>query len=213
MIEFKNFTKIYKNKIILNDITLKLEKGKIHGFIGRNASGKTMLFKAICGFITPTKGCVLVNEKEIGKELDFPTECGVIIEVPGFINNISGYKNLKILASINNKIDSEKINASLSIVGLDPNDKQPVKNYSLGMKQKLAIAQAIMEDPTLLILDEPFNAIDKESVINLKKLLINLKNNGVTILITSHIADDIDSLCDNVYNVSNGNIIKNLIRI
>lgn len=206
MIEFKNFTKTYGNKTILNDITLKLEKGKIHGFVGKNASGKTMLFKAICGFIIPTKGCVLVNEKEIGKDLDFPTDCGVIIEVPGFINNISGFKNLKILASINNKINSEKIKDSLRLVGLDPNDKRPVNSYSLGMKQKLAIAQAIMEDPSLLILDEPLNAIDKESVIDLKELLINLKKNGVTILITSHIDENINSLCDNVYKVSNGSV-------
>ena len=144
MIKIENYSKVYKDKTVLNNINLELKEGKIYGFIGKNASGKTMLFKAICGFIIATKGKIFINNKEIGRDIDFPEKCGVIIETPGFINNISGFKNLKILASINDSINDDKIKESMELVGLNPNEKISVKKYSLGMRQKLAIAQAIM---------------------------------------------------------------------
>lgn len=208
MIEFIKYNKKYGDKTVLNDINLKLEKGKIYGFIGRNASGKTMLFKAICGFISKSSGKVLVDGKEIGVDIDFPKDTGIIIETPGFIENLSGFNNLKILASIKNVIDDKKIFEALRIVGLDPVDKRTVKKYSLGMKQKLAIAQAIMEEPKLLVLDEPMNALDEESVKNMRNLFLELKNKGTTILIASHNSEDINSLCDSIYKVDNGVVKK-----
>lgn len=208
MIKIENYSKVYKDKAVLNNINLELEEGKIYGFTGKNASGKTMLFKAICGFIIPTKGKIFINNKEIGKDIDFPEKCGVIIETPGFINSISGFKNLKILASINNLIDDNKIKNAMELVGLNPNEKINVKKYSLGMKQKLAIAQAIMEEPKLLILDEPMNSLDVDSVENIRNILLDIKDKGTTILISSHNVDDINILSDEIYKVENGVVSK-----
>lgn len=208
MIKIENYSKVYKDKTVLNNINLELEKGKIYGFTGKNASGKTMLFKAICGFIIPTKGKIFINNKEIGKDIDFPEKCGVIIETPGFINSISGFKNLKILASINNLIDDSKIKNVMELVGLNPSEKINVKKYSLGMKQKLAIAQAIMEEPELLILDEPMNSLDVDSVENIRNILLDIKNTGTTILISSHNVNDINILSDEIYKVENGVVSK-----
>jgi len=196
MIKIENYSKVYKDKTVLNNINLELKEGKIYGFIGKNASGKTMLFKAICGFIIATKGKIFINNKEIGRDIDFPEKCGVIIETPGFINNISGFKNLKILASINDSINDDKIKESMELVGLNPNEKISVKKYSLGMRQKLAIAQAIMEEPELLILDEPMNSLDSDSVENIRNILLDIKSKGTTILISSHNIDDINILSE-----------------
>lgn len=208
MIKIENYSKVYKDKTVLNNINLELKEGKIYGFIGKNASGKTMLFKAICGFIIATKGKIFINNKEIGRDIDFPEKCGVIIETPGFINNISGFKNLKILASINDSINDDKIKESMELVGLNPNEKISVKKYSLGMKQKLAIAQAIMEEPELLILDEPMNSLDSDSVENIRNILLDIKSKGTTILISSHNIDDINILSDEIYKVENGVVSK-----
>lgn len=208
MIKIENYSKVYKDKTVLNNINLELKEGKIYGFIGKNASGKTMLFKAICGFIIATKGKIFINNKEIGRDIDFPEKCGVIIETPGFINNISGFKNLKILASINDSINYDKIKESMELVGLNPNEKISVKKYSLGMRQKLAIAQAIMEEPELLILDEPMNSLDSDSVENIRNILLDIKSKGTTILISSHNIDDINILSDEIYKVENGVVSK-----
>ncbi|AQW24500.1 ATP-binding cassette domain-containing protein [Clostridium perfringens] len=208
MIKIENYSKVYKDKTVLNNINLELKEGKIYGFIGKNASGKTMLFKAICGFIIATKGKIFINNKEIGRDIDFPEKCGVIIETPGFINNISGFKNLKILASINDSINDDKIKESMELVGLNPNEKISVKKYSLGMRQKLAIAQAIMEEPELLILDEPMNSLDSDSVENIRNILLDIKSKGTTILISSHNIDDINILSDEIYKVENGVVSK-----
>lgn len=208
MIKIENYSKVYKDKTVLNNINLELKEGKIYGFIGKNASGKTMLFKAICGFIIATKGKIFINNKEIGRDIDFPEKCGVIIETPGFINNISGFKNLQILASINDSINDDKIKESMELVGLNPNEKISVKKYSLGMRQKLAIAQAIMEEPELLILDEPMNSLDSDSVENIRNILLDIKSKGTTILISSHNIDDINILSDEIYKVENGVVSK-----
>lgn len=189
---------------ILKKININFEKAKIHGFIGRNGSGKTMLMKCICGFIKPTEGEITVNGKKIGKDCDFPEDIGIIIETPGFIPYYSGYKNLKLLADLNKKIDGERIRETMKQVGLDPDLKRHVRKYSLGMRQRLGLAQAIMENPDLLILDEPMNGLDKDGVADMRKYLLDLKEEGKTILIASHSAEDIEILCDTVCEMDKG---------
>lgn len=189
---------------ILNDINVGFEKGKIHGLIGRNGSGKTMLMKCICGFVKPTSGEVKVDGKSVGKDFDFPENIGIIIETPGFIPYYSGYKNLKLLAGFKNKIGKTEIKASMEKVGLDPNLKRHVRKYSLGMRQRLGLAQAIMEDPEILILDEPMNGLDKNGVEDMRRYLLEMRENGKTILIASHSSEDIEVLCDTVCEMDRG---------
>ena len=203
-IEIKSINLIIKKTEILKSISIDFEKGRIHGLIGRNGSGKTMLMKCICGFVKPTNGTIIVDGKQIGKDCDFPENAGIIIETPGFIPYYSGYNNLKLLADLNKKINSDKIKESMRQVGLDPNLKRHVKKYSLGMKQRLGLAQAIMENPDLLILDEPMNGLDKDGVADMRKYLLNLKKQGKTILIASHSAEDIEILCDTVCEMDKG---------
>lgn len=207
-IEVKEVNLTIKTTPILKAINISFEKEKIHGLIGRNGSGKTMLMKCICGFIKPTEGEVYVADKKIGKDCDFPESIGIIIETPGFIPYYSGYKNLKLLADLNRKIDSQKIKQSMKQVGLDPESKLHIKKYSLGMRQRLGLAQAIMEDPDLLILDEPMNGLDKEGVADMRKYLLELKEQGKTILIASHSAEDIEVLCDTVCEMDKGVLTK-----
>ena len=191
---------------ILKNITVSFDEGKIHGLIGRNGSGKTMLMKCICGFIKPTGGEITVDGKRVGKDVDFPKNMGIIIETPGFIPYYSGYKNLKLLAGLNNKISKQEIKKSMEQVGLDPDLKRHVKKYSLGMRQRLGLAQAIMENPKILILDEPFNGLDKDGVMEMREYLLSYKKQGKTILICSHSAEDISVLCDTVHEMDKGRI-------
>lgn len=206
-ITINNLTKEIKGEKILDNINLNLEEGKIYGFIGYNGSGKSMLFKAICGLIKPTTGYVKIKNMILGKDISFPKSVGVLIEEPGFIPKYTAFQNLKILADIQGSINDADIKRSLEKVGLDPNNNKPVKKYSLGMKQKLGIAQAIMEDPEILILDEPMNALDFDSVKNIRTLLLNMKSKGKTILITSHNKDDIESLSDTIYSLDRGKVL------
>ena len=192
---------------ILKNINLIFEKGKIHGLIGRNGSGKTMLMKCICGFVKPTNGEIKVNGEVVGKDCDFPKNMGIIIETPGFIPYYSGYKNLKLLADLNKKADKDKIRDTMKKVGLDPDLKRHVRKYSLGMRQRLGLAQAIMEDPEILILDEPFNGLDKDGVKDMRTYLLDLKEQGKTILIASHNSEDISVLCDTVQEMDKGIIL------
>ncbi|MBP3923531.1 MAG: ABC transporter ATP-binding protein [Ruminiclostridium sp.] len=192
---------------ILKNINLTFEKGKIHGLIGRNGSGKTMLMKCICGFVKPTSGEIKVNGEIVGKDCDFPKNMGIIIETPGFIPYYSGYKNLKLLADLNKKADKDKIRETMKKVGLDPDLKRHVRKYSLGMRQRLGLAQAIMEDPEILILDEPFNGLDKDGVNDMRTYLLDLKTQGKTILIASHNSEDISVLCDTVQEMDKGEIV------
>ena len=207
-IEVNNINLRIKDKNILKNINVSLNSGEIHGLIGRNGSGKTMLMKCICGFIKPTKGTIKIDDKIIGKECDFPESIGIIIEVPGFIPYYSGYKNLKLIADLNKRINVEQIKQAMQLVGLDPKLKLHVKKYSLGMRQRLGLAQAIMEDPDILILDEPMNGLDKKGVEDMRKYLIELKKRGKTIIIASHTAEDIEILCDSVYEMENGELLK-----
>lgn len=206
MLEIKGLTKKFKQRTVLRDINLSLKFGNIYGFIGANGSGKSVFFKTICGFLKPDKGTVTVNGKTIGKEIDFLPSLGVVIEKPGFIENYNQFDNLKYLAQINNIIDDKKIIEVLHRVGLDINNKEKVKTFSLGMRQRLAIAQAIMEDQKIIILDEPFNGLDKNGCNQIKNLLLELKSPDRLILLTSHIEGDIDSLSDYIFEFSDGKI-------
>lgn len=208
IIEIKDLSLTIKKTEILKNINISFEKGKIHGLIGRNGSGKTMLMKCICGFIKPTDGEIYVNEKRVGKDCDFPDSIGIIIETPGFIPYYSGCKNLKLIADLNKKINKEQIRSAMKQVGLDPDSRLHVKKYSLGMRQRLGLAQAIMEDPDLLILDEPMNGLDKDGVADMRKYLLNLKEQGKTIIIASHSAEDIEILCDTVCEMDKGVLVK-----
>lgn len=205
-IEITKLEKRIKNNVVLNDINLELEKGNIYGFLGRNGSGKTMLFRAICGLIKPTNGQVKIDGKLLGKDIGFPQSCGVIIESCGFWNEYTGYENLKKLASIKNIIGDEEIREILICLGLDPADKRPFKKYSLGMKQKLAIAQALMEKPEIVILDEPTNALDEESVEIFRNIILKEKKRGALILIASHNREDINLLADFKFKMDMGKI-------
>ena len=180
----------------------------MYGIVGNNGSGKTVLMKCICGFLIPTTGLIQVFGSSIGQDVDFPESLGVIIETPGFLTNLTGRKNLEILAGMRQKIGPAEVLQVLEKVGLDPALKKPVANYSLGMRQRLGIAQAIMEDPKLLILDEPFNGLDKHGVGEIRKLLLELKEEGKTILLASHNEEDIRILCDEVYEMDGGVLRK-----
>lgn len=206
MINTENLSLTINKTEILRDITISFDKGKIHGLIGRNGSGKTMLMKCVCGFVRATSGKVTVAGKEIGKDCDFPESTGVIIETPGFIPYYSGYKNLKLLADLSGKAGKEEIYNAMRTVGLSPELKRHVKKYSLGMRQRLGLAQAIMEDPDLLVLDEPMNGLDKDGVADMRRYLLDLKAKGKTIIIASHSAEDIEVLCDTVCEMDKGRL-------
>lgn len=190
--------------VILKDINMEMERGKIYGFIGRNGSGKTMLMKCICGFVRITDGKISVNNQRIGEDVDFPSNIGIIIENPEFVPYYSGYKNLKLLADVKQRIGKEEIKNAMQMAGLNPNLRLHVGRYSLGMRQRLGIAQAIMEDPDILILDEPMNGLDNEGIEDVRTILIGLKEKGKTVIIASHNKEDIDILCDKVWNLEHG---------
>lgn len=200
IIEVKNISKILKGKIVLDNISIAFERGKIYGIVGSNASGKTMLFRALSGLLYLNSGEVIYNPSDI--------QMGVIVENPGFLFSYTGFENLKFLASIKKNISDLEIQEAIEKVGLNPSDKRKVKEYSLGMKQKLAIAQAIMESPDVLILDEPTRGLDQESVSLIRSLLLDINTKkGTTILISSHNAEDISVLCNEVLLMKEGRIV------
>lgn len=203
-ISVQNVSKDFGQERVLKSVSREFEKGKIHGIVGNNGSGKTVLMKCICGFLIPTEGTVIVNGKRVGKDVDFPPDLGIIIETPGFLPGVTGVKNLEILAALNKKIGLSEIADAIRRVGLDPRMKKPVGKYSLGMRQRLGIAQAIMENPNLLILDEPLNGLDKHGVAEMRKLIKGLKSEGKTVLLASHNQGDIDELCDTVCEMDAG---------
>lgn len=197
-----------KKDVILQSVNMDLERGKIHGIVGRNGSGKTMLMKCICGFVRPTSGEVKVEGKRIGKDVDFPQNVGIIIETPGFIPYYSGYRNLKILAGLRRKIDNDDIRETMKVVGLEGAENKLVRKYSLGMRQRLGLAQAMMEKPDVFILDEPMNGLDNDGVEDMRKILLDLKKQGKTILLVSHNSEDITVLCDEIYHMDKGVLEK-----
>lgn len=206
MIKIEDVSLTIKKTDILKNISLELENGMIHGLIGRNGSGKTMLMKCICGFVYPSKGNIQINGKYVGKDMDFPEDIGVIIETPGFIPYMSGYENLKILAGCKKKIGPVQIEQAMEQVRLDPKSKLHVRKYSLGMRQRLGIAQAIMENPDLLVLDEPFNGLDEDGVWLVRDILNEKREQGKTIILASHNSEDIQLLCDTVHRLHKGKI-------
>ena len=198
-IEVQNVVKRFRDQVVLKNVSISFEKGQIHGIVGRNGSGKTVLFKCICGLMHPEEGVILVNGKRVGRDVDMPEDIGAIIEAPGFLP-----KNLRFLANIRRKIGKEEILSVLKTVGLDPESRKHVGKYSLGMRQRLGIAQAIMEDPEILILDEPMNGLDNAGVQDIRALLLELKAQGKTILLASHNHEDIAALCDTVHEMDGG---------
>ena len=206
MIEVIDVRKSFGGEEILHGITRSFAPGQVHGIIGNNGSGKTVLMKCICGFLRPSSGKILVDGKIVGIDVDFPECMGAIIETPGFLPSLTGGKNLKLLASLRGQIGEAEIRSSLLRVGLDPDLKKPVGKYSLGMRQRLGIAQAIMENPSLLVLDEPFNGLDKTGVCQMRRLIQSLREEGKTILLASHNQSDIEILCDTVCEMDSGNI-------
>ena len=206
----ENVTKTFGNQEVLRTICVKFEMGKIYGIVGRNGSGKTVLLKCICGLLYPSTGIVTAGGKVVGKDVDYPENVGFIIETPGFLPRYSGLKNLKYLASVRGKVKEDEIRKYMELVGLNPDDKKHVGNYSLGMRQRLGIAQALMENPDILILDEPMNALDNNGVEEMRTILLKMKEQGKLIIIASHVRDDIDILCDEVYGIDAG--IMNKIR-
>lgn len=197
-----------KNAKLLSDVNLKLESGMVYGLRGRNGSGKTVMMKCICGFMRPTEGKITINGKVLHKDMDFLPSAGIIIEEPGFFPNYSGFKNLKILAGIQNRISDIKIREMMEMVGLDTKMKKPVGKYSLGMRQRLGIAQAMMEDPDILILDEPTNGLDEDGVEWFRQFILEQKERGKLILLASHSREDIEMLSDEVYYMEKGVLTK-----
>ncbi|MBF8153150.1 ABC transporter ATP-binding protein [Exiguobacterium sp. TBG-PICH-001] len=206
MIKLEQVTKGYQGNPLFADVDLTIQKGDIVGITGPNGSGKSVLFKMICGFIHPDAGTITVRNEQLGPTRRFPENVGVIIDRPGYIAHKSGFENLKQLAAIRKVITDADIEQAMRTVGLQPGNRQKVKQYSLGMKQKLAIAQAIMEQQDILILDEAFNALDHDSVLRLRELLLSFKKEGKTIILTSHNQQDIDVLCDAVYRINQGRL-------
>ena len=205
-IEINNLSKKLDNNIILDNINMSLESGNIYGFIGRNGSGKTMLLKVICGFVKPTSGTILINDENALTNNYFNNEIRALIEKPNFINNLSGFDNLKLLASINNKIDDKTILTWLDKVGLLEEKDKLYSKYSLGMKQKLGIVQALMEDTKIILLDEPLNGIDENSVNIIRNILLEEKNKDKLIIIATHIKEDIEKLCNIIYHFDSGKV-------
>lgn len=204
----KNVTKKIKKAPILVDVSLEFEGGKVYGLKGKNGSGKTMLMRAICGLITPNSGTITINGEVLGKDISFPRSIGVLIENPSFISNYTGFKNLKVLASIQNKISDEEIKEAIVKVGLDPEDKRTYKKYSLGMKQKLGIAASFMENPDIIILDEPINALDEAGAKQVHEILDEQKKRGAIIIIACHDKEELEMLSDEIIEIYEGKIVE-----
>ena len=206
VIEVKHLTKCFGEQIIFADVSLKFESGKIYGLVGRNGSGKTVFLKCICGFMEAENGVILQDGRQLKRDMEYLENMGFLIERPGFLENLSAYENLKYIASIRRLVGKEQIEECLKQVRLDPKDKKRVGKYSMGMKQRLGVAQAIMENPDILILDEPMNGMDDAGVEFMRTLLLRLKQEGKLIFIASHYQEDIRLLCDRVYRFFNGTV-------
>lgn len=206
IISLSQVSKSFSRRHILRDVSLNIAQGSTVGIVGSNGSGKSVLFNLICGFLTPDSGEVLVRGKELGQGQDFPENMGVLINSPGFIGLYTGLQNLRYLAGIRGVVGDKEIRAAMQKVGLDPEDKTKVEHYSLGMKQKLGIAQAIMENQDILILDEPFNALDYKTYNDTKEIIRILQAEGRTILMTSHNYDDLETLCTQIYALDEGRL-------
>lgn len=207
-IEIKNVTKKIKGATVLEDVSLNFEKGKIYGLQGKNGSGKTMLMRAICGLITLNSGSITIDGKVLHKDISFPESIGALIENPSFLNPYTGIDNLRLIADVQGGIDDGELRTCLDKVGLDPDDKRTYKKYSLGMKQKLGIAAAVMGSPDIVILDEPINAIDEAGVKKIQNVLKELKENGATIIVSCHDKEELELLSDEIVKISDGRVVQ-----
>lgn len=208
VIRVEDISKRFGEQEVLNCVNFSMEEGKIYGLIGRNGSGKTVLMKCICGFLTPTSGKVTIFEKDIARDETPLERMGIIIEAPGFLPTYSAYKNLRLLAMIRNKIEEERIRDVIRQVGLYPDSRKRVGKFSMGMKQRLGIAQAVMEDPDILLLDEPMNGLDNAGVEDMRRLFMELRDQGKCILLASHSREDIEILCDEVFEIDKGDLTR-----
>lgn len=208
IIKTKNATKMINGTLILDSVNIELESGKIYGLQGPNGSGKTMLMRLLCGLIRPTSGAVYIDEKRLGQHMDFPESLGLLIETPAFLPNYTGLKNLELLASIQKKVSVEQIRKAISDVGLDPDDKRKYRKYSLGMKQRLGIAAAIMEQPDLIFFDEPTNALDNKGIIKICSLIKRERDRGALIVMACHDASILEAMSDQIYTISEGKVEK-----
>lgn len=212
ILKIENVSKVIRQNEIIKHVSLEMSSGKIYGFQGKNGSGKTMLMRMICGLVFPTTGKVIINDQQIGKDISFPQNLGALIENPDFIANYNAFKNLRTLADINDKLTDEQIRDVLVRVALDPASKVKFKEFSLGMKQKLGIAAALMEKPSLLILDEPFNALDEEVIPEVKKMILERKEAGAICILSCHDREELEELCDEIYQIDLGNVKHHLVK-
>jgi len=206
-IKIENLSKQIKDALILDKVSITLTSGKIYGLRGKNGSGKTMLMRAMSGLLIPDSGVVIINGKTLHKDISFPESIGILIENPSFLPQYTGFKNLKLLAGLTGGISDEDIKTALDRVGLDPEDKRTYRKYSLGMKQKLGIANAIMGEPDIIILDEPINALDEESVKKIKKVLLEIRDKDKLIIIACHDREELEYLSDIIYEIKDGSIV------
>lgn len=206
-LEIRDLSKILAKREVLSHISLEMERGRIYGFKGKNGSGKTMLMRAICGLILPTAGQVIIDGEMLGKDISFPRSVGALIETPGFISHYSALRNLETLASIQRKIGIPEMEAVLLELGLDPHDRKKFRQFSLGMKQKLGIAAAVMENPDIIVLDEPINALDEKSVETVKQMLIRHKERGALIILSCHDREELEYLSDVIFCLDNGRVV------
>lgn len=209
-IKIEHVNKQFGKEHVLRDVNINFEAGKIHGLIGRNGCGKTVLLRIICGLYRAASGTVCVNGQYVGQDVEFPASTGILIESPGFISYYSGYKNLQVLAELNYRTTDAMVRNAMSLVGLSADEKKSVGKYSLGMRQRLGIAQVFMENPQLLILDEPMNGLDNKGVSDMRMLFKKLRHEGKTILLASHNPLDIDELCDTVCEMDAGVLKRKL---
>lgn len=207
-IAINNYTKIIKKRTVLDNINLTFDKGKIYGLVGKNGCGKTMLLRGICGFITASQGEIIINNIKVGNG-KFAPSFGTVIENTELYNNLTAFENLSLLSSFSkNRVDKEVINYWIKRFGLEPTSKKKYGEFSLGMRQRLSLAQAFMEQPELIVLDEPTNALDEKGIKEFHEIALEAKNDGATIIIASHSKEDIDILCDKIFCMENGKITK-----
>ena len=208
VIEINEVSKKIGKNCVLDSINLTVPTGMVYGITGHNGAGKSILLRVIAGLVRPTNGLVRVFGEAIGKEREFPRDIGVLIETPGFLSHYSGFMNLNLLAKIRNKVTQDEITTIINKVGLDPKDTRPVRTYSSGMRQRLGLAQALMERPQLLLLDEPTNALDRDGTILIHQLIKEQQESGVTILLTSHNRGEIETLCDASFEMDRGRLLE-----
>lgn len=207
-IEIKNYTKTIKDSTVLDNINITFESGRIYGLKGKNGSGKTMLMRAVCGLIKPTSGQVVIENEVLGKDISFPRSIGVLIENPSFLASETGFSNLRMLADLGEGVSDKDIEDTLLELGLNPKEKKSYKKYSLGMKQKLGIAAAVMEHPDIIILDEPINALDQDSVEAVKNMIIRERDRGAVIILACHDTEELEYLADEIICIQDGKIIS-----